>query len=1352
MAILTALVPGNQAAGEYPLQWDNATDGSLGDDSDSTFSGDGTNGDFDGVHSFLLGDVDTDLRAMTTLSVVLRYARSANGGNKTWDTLACRIVSADEGIILAAADAAGAFETVASDITTTTPTDSSSIPFSYVNTEAPLDTWDDAVIEIRLIFSRVKGGNTDEMRVYEADLTGTYDDAALGLFDTVQLDYAGEGGSSSWAFTLPATPVVGNTLIAFLNGREAELESNITTPDVDWVNIVNARYDPTDNNQRRELFVYIKPVEPGDGTGHTFDRVVSSSSTSGVLMEVKGLVELDQETDAGDTDVTSVSSGTTGTTDTDDELILACNVIRDSPGNTHPYTWTQSLQGHVGGAVNDLSTVVARKIVSATGTFETTIGISVAGDLGVALITLKEVAAGGQSIAVGVAAEVETAQPVPAIFDQSIAVGVVGEVEAAVAVAVLSPITVAVPPVAEVEAAIAVAVDATISVAVDPAAEVEAAVAVAVIAPQIIPVGVANEVEAAVAVAVLSPITIAVGPAAEVEAAVAVAIVTTVSIGVTPAAEVEAAVAIPPIAGNVNIAVTPAAEVEAAVAVSVIQGFTIAVGVATETETPESVGIGLSVEPAAEVEAAVAVAVFFDQSIAVGVANEVEVGRAVPADHDLSVTRGVESESAIAVAVIAGNVSIAVGPAAESEAANAVAADQSVQVAPVAESESAQVVSIGLSVSTAQEAESASSVGIGLGVESAAEVEAAVAVAVSQGAVIAVGVATEAEAADIVGIGLGVEPAAEVEAAVAVAVVQTTPQSIAVGVAVEVEAAVAIEADQSIAVGVAAEVEAAVAITLDLTTPVSQVAESETAQAVGIGLSAEPAAEVEAAVPVAVIQGAPPQSVAVVAAMETEQAEIVGIGLSVGVAPEVEAALAVVPVGLGADQSVAVGVAIEVEFAAVVAALIDLGFFWRPDGVGYVTDPVDYKVAEGVKHLALDGVFGSYADTPDINLNDADTAHVQQSIGRWTHNTGPALVLSTDVTPLFGDFTIKAVPTGFTNIFKTGSTALVNHPASEGDIIAFAADIQVADPLPGRELRTHLDFRDASNVNVGTTASTPYVVVADTWQRTNTVTATAPADTAYVRLFVTAFGGVMDGTETFYGDRFTLREGTDATWVPSLRMVGNLEMEADVQLGNYVDWQTILSTVGTASIWEGYTFYLFDELDPGFDGVRMGHGSGISYRDFRVDPSPALVGGTRYVLRAEVDTSGPIFTLNGAYELFVDEVTQGTVAINSGPAQWAEDAQLRVGAARYDDEFAAGKFRVVQVRDGIGGPVIARFDPEDFDDGDTDGATATDAVGRVWTLHGGATIVAVTYVTDPVDYTKNPVGYTRVKAPDPSPF
>lgn len=151
----------------------------LSDDSDTTFDGQNTNTSGTYQHGRELGNTPADFGNMNTLSVQLRRAWESAPSNSTWDSLSARIMASNGSTVLAASTSGGAFQTVSSSITSTSPTNSSVIGFSFVNTSANKATWDGAIIQVQWVRTRNKGGDSLGCRVYEGSITGDYTIAAI---------------------------------------------------------------------------------------------------------------------------------------------------------------------------------------------------------------------------------------------------------------------------------------------------------------------------------------------------------------------------------------------------------------------------------------------------------------------------------------------------------------------------------------------------------------------------------------------------------------------------------------------------------------------------------------------------------------------------------------------------------------------------------------------------------------------------------------------------------------------------------------------------------------------------------------------------------------------------------------------------------------------------------------------------------------------------------------------------------------------------------------------------------------------------------------------------------------------
>ena len=182
--------------------------------------------------------------------------------------------------------------------------------------------------------------------------------------------------------------------------------------------------------------------------------------------------------------------------------------------------------------------------------------------------------------------------------------------------------------------------------------------------------------------------------------------------------------------------------------------------------------------------------------------------------------------------------------------------------------------------------------------------------------------------------------------------------------------------------------------------------------------------------------------------------------------------------------------------------------------------------------IIFPGSPGVNVSTPDTNLLDADTAHVQQSVGTWSAFAGAAITQSQDVPPVFGDYEIKSAGLSGANAgFRSVTTA----PAiSAGDWV-FSCWIYST-----QQLNTAVDNRLRMLVTGGDVNQEKFQAVApNTWTHVEvpfTSAAGVAADT--LDLYAQVLGLTQD--TDIYLDAACLRSGSDGTFVPSLRIVGSL--------------------------------------------------------------------------------------------------------------------------------------------------------------------------------------------------------------------
>lgn len=144
----------------------------IGSANDSTNVHDTSNTSHTGTADYALGDTPSDFGTMATLSVNIRYAWQSGTQTNTWTTLAVQIFQSDGSTQLTNS------RTIASSITTSTPTNSGALAFTGVDTTSGKAVWDGAIARISWSISKNMSGDSLEERVFAAELTGTYNIAA----------------------------------------------------------------------------------------------------------------------------------------------------------------------------------------------------------------------------------------------------------------------------------------------------------------------------------------------------------------------------------------------------------------------------------------------------------------------------------------------------------------------------------------------------------------------------------------------------------------------------------------------------------------------------------------------------------------------------------------------------------------------------------------------------------------------------------------------------------------------------------------------------------------------------------------------------------------------------------------------------------------------------------------------------------------------------------------------------------------------------------------------------------------------------------------------------------------------
>ena len=164
----------------------------------------------------------SDLATMTTLSIQLRYHWQTGTQVNTWNSLTARIYKSD-GVTPLTNEA-----TLASSITTTTPTNSSVIAFTGVDTAATLSDWQNARVYIRWSITKSMSGDTLEKRVTAGELTGTYEIAGVTGTANITLGTLTAAGTGSSPITGTSAVTLGTLTAAGTGSSPITGTSSVT--------------------------------------------------------------------------------------------------------------------------------------------------------------------------------------------------------------------------------------------------------------------------------------------------------------------------------------------------------------------------------------------------------------------------------------------------------------------------------------------------------------------------------------------------------------------------------------------------------------------------------------------------------------------------------------------------------------------------------------------------------------------------------------------------------------------------------------------------------------------------------------------------------------------------------------------------------------------------------------------------------------------------------------------------------------------------------------------------------------------------------------------------------------------
>lgn len=327
------------------------------------------------------------------------------------------------------------------------------------------------------------------------------------------------------------------------------------------------------------------------------------------------------------------------------------------------------------------------------------------------------------------------------------------------------------------------------------------------------------------------------------------------------------------------------------------------------------------------------------------------------------------------------------------------------------------------------------------------------------------------------------------------------------------------------------------------------------------------------------------------------------------------------------------------------------------------------------------GVFHERADT---NLLDADTAHLFQALGHW----GPIGSLTeaelADAS-VFGGKVWRAERTGGVGTveWRAGSGAADNIPVIASTQYWFAIKFRKSENLDAQFLARTYDsgggLLDSALPYTDTDAPQ-----AD--MKTVSGTFTTPATAVRLRFDIRQLSA-PDGAQLDIAE-FCLRQ-SEGLFVPSLRIVGDLDMRVDVAP---VDWTPpgndgLMNRYHTTTNDRAWRWAL-DSL--GRLTLTWSRDGGASDTGTLTTAALGLVGGERHSLRSVLRVA------DGEWDTYVDDAVFETVP--GLDAHYIAASPFVVGASWYPagGEPLNGVVYSAELRDGIDGPVVASWVPDEI--------------------------------------------------------
>ena len=333
--------------------------------------------------------------------------------------------------------------------------------------------------------------------------------------------------------------------------------------------------------------------------------------------------------------------------------------------------------------------------------------------------------------------------------------------------------------------------------------------------------------------------------------------------------------------------------------------------------------------------------------------------------------------------------------------------------------------------------------------------------------------------------------------------------------------------------------------------------------------------------------------------------------------------------------------------------------------------------------ITLNGDPGEFLSRADVNVLDADTAHIVQGRGQWNNSGGTdGGVVTPSPTSVFGPnvnrITFNSTPANY------GTAAGTRFPLSPGPFVySFWME---ATGVTDEDISLRINPRDSVDGGLGNIVG-PFVPLLEGLNQ-YVLQGVAPALTTQCWLEI-SFRNVFPIAFVDLSAAMLTQQTADPTFVPSIRIVRDFETEVDaapdfwVSSANRRNFISRFNNSVPLSSYQLSSSPTNNNLD--FSYVNS---VGVARNNLSGDISAFLTNDVRAKLKVTADFGADLL------RFLVDDIERATAALSGDSGMQVGTEPLNIGQATAAVPFK-GPYYSATVRDGIGGPIVYRMDAAD---------------------------------------------------------